>query len=117
MVVYEDIGNSTIKAYSSEGKMIRGGFPEGVYAEAYDPVDAHREYVETDEYIPTQPEIPHGRVFSRLYIELAVAKLGLIEQFDALLKSIEIEPGYTAYRAFERANEISEDFPHFNEYI
>ena len=53
MVVYEDIGNNTTKAYSSEGKMIRGGFPEGLYAEAYDPTNAHREYVETNEYIPT----------------------------------------------------------------
>ena len=48
---------------------------------------------------------------------MAVAKLGLIEQFDNLLKNIEIEPGYTAYRAFERANEISEDFPSFNRYL
>lgn len=117
MVVYEDIGNNTTKAYSSEGKMIRGGFPEGLYAEAYDPTNAHREYVETNEYIPTQPSNPKGRVFSRLYLEIAIAKLGLIDQFDTLLKNIEIEPGYTAYRAFERANEISEDFPHFNEYI
>lgn len=117
MVIYEEIKNNLVKAYSNEGKMIRGGFPEGLYAEAYDPIDAHREYVETDEYIPTQPSIPSGRIFSRLYLEIAIAKLGLIEQFDALLKSIEIEPGYTAYRAFERANQISEDFPHFNEYL
>ena len=53
MVIYEDIGNNLTKAYSSEGKMIRGGFPEGTYAEAYDPTNAHRKYVETDEYIPT----------------------------------------------------------------
>ena len=117
MVIYEDIGNNLTKAYSSEGKMIRGGFPEGMYAEAYDPTNAHREYVETDEYIPTQPSIQKGRIFSRLYLEMAIAKLGLIGQFDNLLKNIEIEPGYTAYRAFERANEISEDFPHFNEYL
>lgn len=53
MVVYEDVGNNTVKAYSSEGKMIRGGFPEGLYAEAYDPTGANRKYEETDEYIPT----------------------------------------------------------------
>ena len=53
MVVYEEIGNNTVKAYSSEGKMIRGGFPEGMYAEAYDPAGANRKYEETDEYIPT----------------------------------------------------------------
>ncbi len=117
MVVYEQIGNNLTKAYSDIGFMIRGGSPEGLYAEAYDPTDAHREYVETDEYIPTQPMLPHGRVFSRLYLELAIAKLGLIDQFDALLKRIEIEPGYSAYRAFERANEISEDFPGFNEHL
>ena len=43
--------------------------------------------------------------------------MGLIEQFDELLKGIELEPGYTAYRAFERANTIREDFPHFGEYL
>ena len=60
---------------------------------------------------------PSPRVFSRLYLEIAIARLGIIDQFDALLKSIEIEPGYTAYRAFERANEISESFPNFNQYV
>lgn len=48
---------------------------------------------------------------------MAIARLGLIDQFDNLLKNIEIAPGYTAYRAFERANDISEDFPGFVEYV
>ena len=48
---------------------------------------------------------------------MAVAKLGLIDQFDALLNNIELAPGYTAHRAFERANDISEDFPGFWEYV
>ena len=118
MIVVERSGD-IIKTYSDCGKMIHGGQPPANYAVAYDPVEANRSYEEIDEYIPTQEDIPPQprRVFSRLYLELAIAKLGLIEQFDALLKSIEIEPGYTEYRAFERANEISERFPHFDEYI
>ena len=118
MVVYENQSDGImVKAYSNEGKYIQGGSPFGKYIQVYDPIAAHREYVETDEYIPTQPDIPHARVFSRLYLELAIAKLGLIDRFDAFLKTIEIAPGYSAYRAFERANEISEDFPGFDEYL
>ena len=114
MVVYENISSDNlVKAYSSEGKMLSGGFPAGLYAVAYDPIGSGRTYIETNEYIPTESSDSH-RTFSRLYLELEIAKLGLIEQFDTLLKSIEIAPGYTAYRAFERANEISEDFPNFS---
>lgn len=116
-VVYEEQEDGLVKAYSDQHKMIFGGFPEAEYAIAYDPKEAHRTYVETDQYIPTQPGTQHGRIFSRLYLEIAIAKLGLIDRFDAFLKTIEIAPGYSAYRAFERANEISEDFPRFNEYL
>ena len=48
MVVYEDIGNNMIKAYSDAGFLIHGGSPEADYAEAVDPADMHRTYTETD---------------------------------------------------------------------
>ena len=54
MVIQEDIGNGLIKSYSDQGMMIQGGFPEGLYAEAIDPISAGRTYVETD--IPIPPE-------------------------------------------------------------
>lgn len=48
MVVYEDIGNNMIKAYSDSGYLIHGGSPEADYAEAVDPADMHRTYTETN---------------------------------------------------------------------
>ena len=56
MVVYEEQEDGTIKAYSDSGKMIRGGFPEGLYEEAYDPKELHRTYEETDIPVPTHEE-------------------------------------------------------------
>ena len=54
MLVQENIGNDLVKTYSDQGMMIQGGFPEGLYAEAIDPISAGRTYIETD--IPIPPE-------------------------------------------------------------
>ena len=55
MIVQENIGNNLVKTYSDKGMMIQGGVPEGLYAEAIDPISAGRTYIETD--IPIeQPE-------------------------------------------------------------
>jgi hypothetical protein len=57
MVVYEDLENDLVKAYSDQKMMIRGGRPEGLYSEAIDPKSAGRTYVETDTPIPEdEPE-------------------------------------------------------------
>ena len=55
MIIQEEIGNGLIKTYSDKGMFIKGGVPEGLYAEAIDPKELGRVYVETDETIP-QPE-------------------------------------------------------------
>ena len=47
MIKTEIIGNYTY-TYSDLGVKIHGGFPEGDYDEAYDPIDSGRTYVETD---------------------------------------------------------------------
>lgn len=47
MIVQEVMGD-LVKTYSDIGMMIRGGFPEGLYAEAIDPISAGRIYEETD---------------------------------------------------------------------
>lgn len=57
MIVQETI-DDMVKTYSDKGMMIRGGFPEGLYVEAYDPIDAQREYVETDIPISTDEKEP-----------------------------------------------------------
>lgn len=53
MVVYENIGQGLVKAYSDEGLYIHGGFPENDYTEAIDPVTANRTYIETETPIET----------------------------------------------------------------
>ena len=56
MVVYKDMGDGTIYAYSDRGMKIFGGNPEGMYSEAYDPKGLGRTYVETDEPVEKEPE-------------------------------------------------------------
>ena len=40
--------NNLVHTWSDLGMKIHGGFPEGDYDEAYDPIDSGRTYVETD---------------------------------------------------------------------
>ena len=47
MIKTEIIGN-LVKTYSDIGMKIHGGFPEGDYDEAYDPIDSGRTYIETN---------------------------------------------------------------------
>lgn len=54
MLVQENIDSYLVKTYSDQHVYIRGGFPEGLYAEAIDPIEMHRTYVETD--IPIEDE-------------------------------------------------------------
>ena len=48
MIVREFLGTDTVRTYSDKGVLIHGGFPEGDYVEAIDPIELNREYVETD---------------------------------------------------------------------
>jgi len=54
MIKKEIIGN-LVRTYSDKGMKIHGGFPEGDYDEAYDPINSGRTYTETD--IPIEEEI------------------------------------------------------------
>ena len=59
MIIQEQIGENMIRTYSDRNVMIHGGFPEGDYTEAYDPISMGRTYIETD--IPIEQEaIPNG---------------------------------------------------------
>lgn len=56
MIVREAMGD-LIRTYSDRGMLIRGGFPEGLYAEAIDPAELGRMYEETNIPIPVdEPE-------------------------------------------------------------
>lgn len=56
MIIYEDLENGLVKAYSDQKMMIRGGSPKGLYSEAIDPKSTSRTYEETD--IPIQEDEP-----------------------------------------------------------
>lgn len=54
MIIYEQLENDMVKAYSDRNVLIHGGYPEGNYVEAIDPVNLGRTYTETDIPIPSE---------------------------------------------------------------
>lgn len=118
-VIYEDQPDGCVKAYSDQHKKIFGGFPEAEYDVVYDPKDAHRTYVETDHWIDSMPE-QTGRMFSKMYLELALFKAGLLEAVDNFIDSQTItnEHGQTLplRRLYDTALTLSEDNEYFNQF-
>lgn len=55
-MIKQEIMGDLVRTYSDAGMMIRGGFPEGLYSEAVDPISAGRVYEETDIPIEEEPE-------------------------------------------------------------
>lgn len=51
MIKTEVIDEKYIKTWSDQGMYIYGGQPIGLYAEATDPINSGRTYIETDEPI------------------------------------------------------------------
>jgi hypothetical protein len=56
MIIQEQINETLVKTYSDQGVMIHGGFPEGDYAEAIDPITMNRTYTETNIPISIETE-------------------------------------------------------------
>lgn len=54
-MIKTEIVNNLVRTWSDLGMKIHGGFPEGDYDEAYDPIDSGRTYIETD--IPIDEDI------------------------------------------------------------
>lgn len=69
-------GTEYIRTYSDQGLLIHGGFPEGDYAEAIDPVSMNREYIETD--IPVESD-DEGQTEEEQYAEAGRILLGVKE--------------------------------------
>ncbi len=61
-MIITEIINDLVHTYSDKGVKIHGGFPEGDYDEAYDPIDAGRTYTETDIPIDEDEEEPEEDV-------------------------------------------------------
>ena len=53
-MIIQELTDNLYHTYSNRGVLIHGGFPEGDYAEAYDPVQ--RTYTETDIPIEEQAQ-------------------------------------------------------------
>ena len=47
-MIQQEIMGDLVRTYSELGVKIHGGFPEGDYDEAVDPIESNRVYVETD---------------------------------------------------------------------
>lgn len=54
-MIVQEVKGTLVRTYSDKNVLIHGGFPEGDYEEAIDPISANRTYVETD--IPIVHEI------------------------------------------------------------
>ena len=63
MIIQEQINETFIRTYSDRNMMIHGGYPEGDYAEAIDPISAGRTYTETNIPIPS-PEITDSQALN-----------------------------------------------------
>lgn len=72
MVIYEQINETLVRAYSDNGVYIHGGYPEADYAEAIDPISMNRTYVETD--IPIEEEPTEGEYAEAGRIMLGVTR-------------------------------------------
>ena len=75
MIIQEHIDNM-VRTYSDKNVYIHGGFPEADYIEAIDPVEAKREYVETDRPIPAEEELAEEQAKEQDYIK-ALKDLGV----------------------------------------
>lgn len=47
-MIIQEVKGTLVRTYSNKNVLIHGGFPEGDYEEAIDPISANRTYVETD---------------------------------------------------------------------
>jgi len=90
MIIQENLGNGIIRTYSNAGFKVHGGMPEADYDVAYDPEDAHREYIETTIPVdqPPGPE-PGFRELSRVKLYRKFKSMGIWEQVKAWMQSQE----------------------------
>lgn len=57
------------------------------------------------------------RTFSKFKLKLAIADAGFLSEFEQLLASVEVKPGYSGASAFSDAVTLDEDHPKFEEAV
>lgn len=77
MIVQEILEGDLVYTYSDRGMLIHGGFPEGDYAEAIDPISLGRTYIETD--IPIESEENGEEITDNEYAEAGRILMGVEE--------------------------------------
>lgn len=60
---------------------------------------------------------PPPRTFSKIKLKGAIAEAGLLDEFKAMLETVEVKPGYTAAEAFADAVTLDEDHPDFKDAV
>lgn len=83
---------------------------DGYHAEpryAYDSDETPTRVVQTWEVVQDSP--PPPRTFSKYKLKLAIAAKGMLQQFEQLLSSVEVAPGYIGSEAFRDATTLDED--------
>ena len=91
---------------------------EGCHVErryAYDDAGAPTAVVES--WIEVQNPPPPPRTFSKIKLKGAIAEAGLLDEFKAMLETVEVKPGYTAAEAFADAVTLDEDHPDFKDAV
>ena len=87
---------------------------DGYHAEpryAYDSEETPTRIVQSWEVVQDAP--PPPRTISKFKLKLAIASKGFLAQFEQLLASVEVLPGYSGAAAFADAVTLDEDNPKF----
>ena len=64
-------------------------------------------------WIEVENPPPPPRTFSKIKLKGAIAEAGLLDEFKAMLETVEVKPGYTAAEAFADAVTLDENHPDF----
>lgn len=87
---------------------------EGCHVEPRYAVDGG-EIVQSWAQIENPPSPP--RTFSKIKLKGAIAEAGLLDEFKAMLETVEVKPGYTAAEAFADAVTLDENHPDFKDAV
>ena len=68
-------------------------------------------------WIEVENPPPPPRTFSKIKLKGAIAEAGLLDEFKAMLETVEVKPGYTAAEAFADAVTLDENHPDFKDAV